>query len=700
MVYANSKTYAEINKLREYVMKKLNLYKSVLSTVLISGIAFAEPEVSGKITLESASFTNNGTSIGATSAHGKDNFKNQISGRVYVDGGLEDDAGSTYHVELQGFNDSKAVGSHDGNESYTQRDPLREAYIDTTHDDWALRIGKQQVVWGTADGMKLLDAINPTDYSEMAQNQMEDSRIPVWMLNAETNDENGGNWQFIVSEGKSNYFSGLGEESAAKGSGAVTSTTPFTAHTNNSSGHPFISKGVDTITGKKNGFLNVAPALGSAAQAFDRLAYSGATYVSLQGYYAATVNEFNTGGGVAAQGFAGVCTGPKTTAQCLATAINGDNFEVSGAYGASNNERQNVIPTTLTNAQWVIDKANPTYTVAYMPETTFATFDTFVNMKSKYVVDHDDRATVAARYKNTTEGGLNYTFNIMHGNDANPYIDMEWQNTSGAKLYETTYTNSGYVSNILRTSDVGTSSATSSNAVGGLKSYDSGSGDAVGSSTNVAVLTMTEKLNPITQIGGSMDMAIETDELGPVIIRAEALYQKDVMSPVITRKASGGKDLNHGFLVNALKMQKGDRFKYVIGADITALTNMMVSLQFIQDRNLDYVNIGNKDATNWKYTGDMATMHLSNNLNKAEKNKEFYSLYLSKPFGESGQHRWNNIFMYEENGGKWNRLDVEYTIDDNTVATAEYNKYFGDKNTQFGQFKDSSNIQVGLKYSF
>ena len=42
------------------------------------------------------------------------------------------------------------------------------------------------MVWGTADGMKLLDMINPTDYSEMAQNQMEDSRIPVWMINAET----------------------------------------------------------------------------------------------------------------------------------------------------------------------------------------------------------------------------------------------------------------------------------------------------------------------------------------------------------------------------------------------------------------------------------------------------------------------------------------------------------------------------------
>jgi hypothetical protein len=100
------------------------------------------------------------------------------------------------------------------------------------------------------------------------------------------------------------------------------------------------------------------------------------------------------------------------------------------------------------------------------------------------------------------------------------------------------------------------------------------------------------------------------------------------------------------------------------------------------------------------YTSDMATMHLTNGLNKAEENKEFYSLFLSKPFGASGEHRWNNIFMFEENGGKWNRLDAEFSIDDDTQATVEYNKYWGDANTQFGQLEKSSNIQVGVKYSF
>ena len=115
---------------------------------------------------------------------------------------------------------------------------------------------------------------------------------------------------------------------------------------------------------------------------------------------------------------------------------------------------------------------------------------------------------------------------------------------------------------------------------------------------------------------------------------------------------------------------------------------------FIQDSDLDYVDNGNE------YTADYATMSLHNEFNKGIENKNFYSLFFSKPFGESGQHRWNNITMYEENGGKWNRFDIDYSIDDDTQATIEYNKYWGNENTQFGQLAASSNIQVGVKYSF
>jgi hypothetical protein len=56
--------------------------------------------------------------------------------------------------------------------------------------------------------------------------------------------------------------------------------------------------------------------------------------------------------------------------------------------------------------------------------------------------------------------------------------------------------------------------------------------------------------------------------------------------------------------------------------------------------------------------------------------------------------------MGEDGGGYWNRLDAELSIDDNTQVTVEWNEYFGDENTQFGQLSKSSNVTAGFKYSF
>jgi len=91
---------------------------------------------------------------------------------------------------------------------------------------------------------------------------------------------------------------------------------------------------------------------------------------------------------------------------------------------------------------------------------------------------------------------------------------------------------------------------------------------------------------------------------------------------------------------------------------------------------------------------------MSNGFKKADKNKNFYSLYLSKPYGESKQHRVNNITIFEQGGGRWNRIDTEYTINDNTTLNAEWNRYWGDNDTQFGQLERSSNVQLGMKYIF
>ncbi|WPE18749.1 DUF1302 domain-containing protein [Candidatus Thioglobus autotrophicus] len=656
-------------------MKKQNLILSAaLAAIFSSSVVFAaEPEVTGKVVHETAQFMKSGQTIGSatgsqdvSNSHGSGaSFKASTAVKIYVDGEIEGGPvdGSAYHVEVQLSKDTEAK-NYGGMDSYTQRDALREAYIDTQLGDYSIRAGKQQVVWGTADGMKLLDAINPTDYSEMAQNQMEDSRMPVWMVNAE--NDNG--FQFILSEGKSSYIAGLGQESGVA-----------TTHTNGSYKDPFIMKGVDLITGRVNGILNVAPALGAVATTFTGLGNGDSS--ANNGMNQASVNDFmtatNQGGVNQAAGFQGICTtreGLITNAGCM-TAVTNNSKNDAGLTGTDNGYAQNLI-NNATVEEWNAGVANPTQMFHYMPKATFATFNQFDGMTSQYKVDHNSSPTIATRYKGAMDNGLNYSFNIMNGNDTNPYVATHWENgTTGEVLTETAFASGVYTTNHLGSG-----------------------GSAVGGNATVPVMVMTEKLNRITQIGSSFDTAIETGFLGPIVLRGEALYQKDVMSPVVVRRASDDKDMDHGFLVNSLKMQKGDRFKYVLGADMTAMTNMMVSLQFIQDRNLDYVNTNT--ATDWKYTADMATMSLTNGLNKGEENKNFGSLFLSKPFGASGEHRWNNIFMFEENGGLWNRFDIEYSIDDDTQATFEVNDYDGNANTQFGQFSESSNIQVGFKHSF
>ncbi len=62
---------------------------------------------------------------------------------------------------------------------------LRELYIDA---EWAgayWRLGKQQIVWGQADGLRVLDVINPVDLREFILPEFEDHRIPLWTANVE-----------------------------------------------------------------------------------------------------------------------------------------------------------------------------------------------------------------------------------------------------------------------------------------------------------------------------------------------------------------------------------------------------------------------------------------------------------------------------------------------------------------------------------
>lgn len=56
---------------------------------------------------------------------------------------------------------------------------LREAYGWWSHGHWDLRAGRQIIVWGVADGLRLTDIISPMDYTEFLAQDYDDIRIPV-----------------------------------------------------------------------------------------------------------------------------------------------------------------------------------------------------------------------------------------------------------------------------------------------------------------------------------------------------------------------------------------------------------------------------------------------------------------------------------------------------------------------------------------
>lgn len=48
-----------------------------------------------------------------------------------------------------------------------------------------LTLGKQQIVWGKADGLNVLDIVNPQSFREFILDDFDDSRIPLWSVNIE-----------------------------------------------------------------------------------------------------------------------------------------------------------------------------------------------------------------------------------------------------------------------------------------------------------------------------------------------------------------------------------------------------------------------------------------------------------------------------------------------------------------------------------
>ncbi|KON27024.1 hypothetical protein AC481_05915 [miscellaneous Crenarchaeota group archaeon SMTZ-80] len=123
--------------------------------------------------------------------HLADNLLVFLKGKAFYD--------TVFDWEDDGYGKRKGLRSEIAKPNQdTTADPLREAYIDIFLKKMDIRIGKQQEVWGTADGLKVLDLINPTDFREFYQDDFEDSRIPLWAFKVNYYVGNGGNNVFQV----------------------------------------------------------------------------------------------------------------------------------------------------------------------------------------------------------------------------------------------------------------------------------------------------------------------------------------------------------------------------------------------------------------------------------------------------------------------------------------------------------------------
>ena len=322
----------------------------------------------------------------------------------------------------------------------------------------------------------------------------------------------------------------------------------------------------------------------------------------------------------------------------------------------------------------------------YMGDTTFATFDAFVGMNSSYRKEHSkiDPADGNLGFKYAAKNddiGLNYTFNYFYHYDNNPVVTPSWEANGEALTANAT------------TTDFGPFKTTTMNL---LKADGSALDYTV---DGPATMVFTETQNKINTFGLSFDYGID-NSFAPVILRSEIVYDKDTLVPVVDL----GK-LAYGDLAGAFQNEKADFLSYVVGLDVTVMTNLFVSVQFMDKWNLDYVNQdvqydGNTQAYS-KHTANMATMSLENGFKPAEEHQIMYTLFLSKPFLAGDAMRVNNIFLLEnQRGGWWDRLDLEYSYSDNIVLTAALNQYGGDKYGVFGQFEDMGNVEVGFKYIF
>ena len=104
-------------------------------------------------------------------------YANWLTDRVKISAALRAVYDAVYDVEKDFLPENE-----DDYHAYIE---LREALVNLAFDKIDFYLGKQQVVWGKTDGLRVLDVVNPLDLRDIASTEFLDQRIPLWMGNIE-----------------------------------------------------------------------------------------------------------------------------------------------------------------------------------------------------------------------------------------------------------------------------------------------------------------------------------------------------------------------------------------------------------------------------------------------------------------------------------------------------------------------------------
>ena len=179
LIATSSLTYAD-----EFEDDLSGFEEDSVTIVEIEQIKDGAHQLKGSLNLSSSyNYAHNAPTLGNTDFRGFSRLKTTLD--LSLDSKINDKWKSK--IEIQAFYDAiystkNNFYTNDMIKTYESEFEIQEAYIlGSISDNIDLKIGRQIVVWGKSDNIRINDIINPLDNRELAMVDIEDLRLPVFM---------------------------------------------------------------------------------------------------------------------------------------------------------------------------------------------------------------------------------------------------------------------------------------------------------------------------------------------------------------------------------------------------------------------------------------------------------------------------------------------------------------------------------------